>query len=111
LGPDIFISIAQDGRKDSFMNIYVGNLSYQLREEELREVFEKYGEVVSVNIVTDRYSGQSKGFAFVEMSGQEGAENAIKELDGALVGGRNLKVNKARPKSDNRSSSRRPRRF
>jgi RNA recognition motif-containing protein len=92
------------------MNIYVGNLSYQFREEELRQLFEKYGEVVSVNIITDKYSGQSKGFAFVEMSGQ-GAETAIKELDGALAGGRNIKVNKARPKTDSKPSSRRQRRY
>jgi RNA recognition motif-containing protein len=91
------------------MNIYVGNLSYQFGEEELRQLFEQYGEVVSVNIITDKYSGQSKGFAFVEISGQ-GAEDAIKALDGTLVGGRNIKVNKARPKSDSRPSSRRPRR-
>ena len=82
------------------MNIYVGNLAYRIREEELTNIFKKHGEVRSVNIIKDRYSGQSKGFGFVEMPSQSEAETAIKELDGSLLKGRNIKVNKARQRSD-----------
>jgi len=82
------------------MNIYVGNLSYRLTEDDLLNAFSKYGEVTSANIVTDKYSGQSKGFGFVEMPTEDQGEAAIKELDGALLDGRNIKVNKASPKGD-----------
>lgn len=82
------------------MNIYVGNLSYQLTEQELRSAFEQYGEVSSVKIVTDRYTGQSKGFAFVEMPVQADAEEAIKHLNDTELKGRNLKVNQARPRTE-----------
>jgi RNA recognition motif-containing protein len=82
------------------MNIYVGNLSYQLTEEELKGVFEEFGQVTSVNIIRDRYSGQSKGFGFIEMPEQTEAETAIEKLDGTLVKGRNIRVNKARERED-----------
>ncbi len=94
------------------MNIYVGNLNYNLSEEELNEVFSEYGEVVSVKIVKDRETGRAKGFGFVEMANEDEGEKAVEELDGAEVKGRNMKVNKARPKperperSDRRNFSR-----
>jgi RNA recognition motif-containing protein len=91
------------------MDIYVGNLSYQFTDDELRAMFEEYGEVTSAKIVKDRFSGQSKGFGFVEMTVQADAENAIKKLDSFALKGRNLKVNQARPRDDNRA--RRPKRF
>lgn len=82
------------------MNIYVGNLSYQTTEDELREAFGAHGEVTSVAIITDRFSGQSKGFGFVEMSDDEGAKTAIGALDGTDVSGRQIKVNEARPRAE-----------
>ena len=82
------------------MNIYVGNLSYGVTEDELREMFSKFGEVTSVNLISDKYSGQSKGFGFVEMAVQSEAEAAIKALGGNSVKGRNLRVNEARPRSE-----------
>lgn len=91
------------------MNIYVGNLPYQLSEDELRKTFEAYGEVTSAKIVTDRYTGQSKGFGFVEMPVQAEAEEAIKQLDGSSFNGRNIRVNQARPK--NERPQRKPKRF
>lgn len=82
------------------MNIYVGNLSYSTSEDELKEIFAQHGEVSSVKIITDKFSGQSKGFAFVEMPNQSEAEAAIKTVDGSSVGGRNLRVNEARPRTE-----------
>ncbi len=90
------------------MNIYVGNLSYGLTEDELRDVFAEFGEVSSASIITDKYSGRSKGFGFVEMPTQAEAEEAIRTLDGKSVKGRNLKVNQARPREER--PQRRPRR-
>ncbi len=81
------------------MNIYVGNLSYNLTEDDLKGMFAEFGEVSSVNIITDKFSGQSKGFAFVEMPKQAEAEEAIKALNESSVQGRNIKVNQARPRS------------
>jgi RNA recognition motif-containing protein len=83
------------------MNIYVGNLSYQLSSEELRQAFEQFGEVSSANVVMDKLSGRSKGFGFVEMPDRASAEEAIKQLDGAALKGRNIRVNEARPRTDN----------
>ncbi|MBN1655650.1 MAG: RNA-binding protein [Deltaproteobacteria bacterium] len=92
------------------MNIYVGNLPYAITEDELREVFGEFGEVSSVSIITDKYSGRSKGFGFVEMPTQAEAENAIRSLDGKSVKGRNLKVNQARPREERpQRRQRRPR--
>ena len=82
------------------MNIYVGNLSYNVTEDELKNVFAQYGEVSSAKIITDKYSGRSKGFGFVEMPVQGEAEEAITSLNDKEVKGRNIKVNKARPKED-----------
>lgn len=80
--------------------IYVGNLSYKTREDDLRELFEKYGEVTSVKIVEDRVTGRSKGFGFVEMQDRDEGEKAIEALDGSEVEGRNIRVNVARPRRD-----------
>ncbi len=79
-------------------NIYVGNLPYQISEEELRATFAGYGDVASAKIIMDRVSGQSKGFGFVEMADDGHAAEAIKNLDGSEVGGRNLRVSEARPR-------------
>jgi RNA recognition motif-containing protein len=89
------------------MNIYVGNLPHSVTDEELRELFREYGEVSQANIITDRYSGQSRGFGFVEMPQQADAEEAIKAMNGSELKGRNLKVNQARPR--NERPQRRPR--
>lgn len=80
------------------MNIYVGNLPYSATEEQLRNMFGQYGEVVSASIIKDRDTGRSKGFGFVEMSNDAAAEEAIQALNEADMNGRNLKVNQARPK-------------
>jgi len=82
------------------MNIYVGNLSYNVTEEELRDIFSEHGEVSSANIITDKYSGQSKGFGFVEMPTQSEAEAAIKTLNESSLKGRDIKVNQARPRNE-----------
>ena len=82
------------------MNIYVGNLSFDTTEEHLRQAFEGYGEVTNVNIITDRESGRSRGFGFVEMSSQEEAQAAMAGLNGQELNGRTLNVNEARPRTD-----------
>ena len=79
------------------MNIYVGNLDYGLQENDLEEVFSEYGEVSSVKIIKDKFTGRAKGFGFVEMPNDTEAKTAIEELDGAEVNGRNMRVNEARP--------------
>lgn len=79
--------------------IYVGNLSYSTTEGELTNLFEQIGQVDSVNVITDRDTGRSKGFAFVEMSGED-AEKAIGQLNGTEVNGRTLTVNEARPREE-----------
>ena len=78
------------------MNIYVGNLNYNLSEDELKEVFEKFGEVSSSKIISDKYSGRSKGFGFIEMANDAEAQEAIENLNGTDLGGRSLRVNQAR---------------
>jgi RNA recognition motif-containing protein len=80
--------------------IYAGNLSYQMSEDSLLELFRQHGEVNSAKIIRDRYTGRSRGFGFVEMLHEGEAENAIKELDGAEVQGRAIKVNYARPRKE-----------
>ncbi len=82
------------------MNIYVGNLSYGTTESELQEIFSAFGTVTSANVITDKYSGRSKGFGFIEMEDKAAGDAAIKDLDGKDVGGRNLKVNEARPREE-----------
>ncbi|MES9869065.1 MAG: RNA-binding protein [Sedimenticola sp.] len=82
------------------MNIYVGNLSYRMTDDELRDAFAEFGSVDSAKIIMDRDTGRSKGFGFVEMPNQSEAEAAVKALNDAEVGGRNLRVNEARPRED-----------
>ncbi len=82
------------------MNIYVGNLSYGVSDDNLREVFEAYGEVSSAKVITDKYSGRSKGFGFVEMDDDAQAQAAIDQLDGAEIDGRAVRVNEARPREE-----------
>jgi RNA recognition motif-containing protein len=82
------------------MNIYVGNLDFNLNEDELQQIFAEYGEVVSVKIVKDRETGRAKGFGFVEMADDSDAKTAIEELEGAEVKGRNIRVNEARPRPE-----------
>ena len=77
------------------MNIYVGQLSYNVTEEELREMFLQYGEVSSLNLIRDRYSGQSKGFCFIEMPNNAEADQAIKGLNKSMYKGREIMVNQA----------------
>ena len=84
-------------------NIYVGNLSFKTTQDELRDLFAQFGEVSSVNVITDRLTGQSKGFAFVEID-DAGAQPAIDKLNQTDLGGRTITVNEARPREDNRSS-------
>jgi RNA recognition motif-containing protein len=81
------------------MNIYVGNLSFDVTEQDLRETFEAFGEVTSVKIITDKHSGQSKGFGFVEMPKKGEGDSAISSLKDNDLKGRNLNVNEARPRS------------
>lgn len=81
-------------------NLYVGNLPHSTTETELRNLFTAYGEVEKVSIVTDRETGRARGFAFVEMTNAGEAEKAIAALDGSDLGGRTLKINEAKPKTD-----------
>jgi cold-inducible RNA-binding protein len=90
-------------------NIYVGNLSFGSTEQTIRSLFEPYGTVERVNIVTDRETGQPKGFAFVEMPNDAEAEKAMAAVNGKDVGGRTLAVNEARPKTAGGSRSSGPR--
>lgn len=83
------------------MNIYVGNLPQTATEDDLREAFEEFGQVSSVKIITDKYTGESRGFGFIEMPNFAEANSAIAKLDGKDLKGRNIKVNKARPRRDN----------
>jgi len=81
-------------------NIFVGNLSFNTNEEELRQLFEPHGQVDRVSIMTDRDTGRSRGFGFVEMASNEDGEKAITALNGSQVGGRTINVNEARPKTE-----------
>ena len=82
------------------MNIYVGNLNYEVNENDLVEVFESYGTVNSSKIITDKYNGRSKGFGFVTMENEEEANTAIKELNGASSEERDMVVNEAKPRKE-----------
>lgn len=81
-------------------NIFVGNLSFNTSEDELRKAFEAYGQVDRVSILTDRDTGRSRGFGFVEMANAEEGEKAIAGLNGSQLGGRTINVNEARPKAE-----------
>ena len=82
------------------MNIYVSNLSFNVQDEDLREFFTEYGEVSSAKVITDKFTGKSRGFGFVEMPDNEAAQKAIAELDNGIVEGRTIKVMEAKPKGD-----------
>ena len=84
----------------SHKNLYVGNWSHDLDDNDLKEAFQPYGEVVSAQLITDRDTGRSKGFGFVEMGDEDQAQAAIDALNGTEVGGRALTVNEARPQKD-----------
>ena len=85
------------------MNIYVSNLGFNVRDEELKGLFKDFGTVSSAKVITDKLSNQSRGFGFVEMSDENAAQKAVKELNGIMVDGRSIKVSEARPK-ENRSN-------
>jgi len=82
------------------VNIYVGNLSREVAEDELRQAFEAFGQVTSVNVIKDRYSGESRGFGFVEMATKSEAQAAINGLNGTSLGERTLSVSEARPRDE-----------
>ncbi len=84
------------------MKIYVGNLSYEVTEEDLRQEFVAFGEVTSVSVITDKYSGRPKGFGFIEMASKSEAEAAITGLNGKTLKERTIVVNEARPRTDSR---------
>jgi len=84
------------------MNIYVGNLSNEVTEEDLKQAFEDFGQVASVNIIKDRYSGESRGFGFVEMPAKAESQSAIEGLNGKELKGQMLKVSEARARSEGR---------
>jgi len=90
------------------MNIYVSNLSFAVQDEDLRGFFAEYGEVTSAKVIMDKFTNRSRGFGFVEMSDKAAAQQAIKELDGATVDGRQIKVNEARPREDRGGAGKRP---
>jgi RNA recognition motif-containing protein len=83
------------------MNIYVGNLDFKVEEQDLQEVFEEYGSVSSTKIITDKFTGRSKGFGFVEMDDSDSANKAISELNGSQLEDRDMVVNEARPRKSN----------
>ncbi|MBK8636821.1 MAG: RNA-binding protein [Chromatiaceae bacterium] len=82
------------------MNIYVGNLPYSATDADLREAFAHYGDVSNVQLISDKFTGESKGFGFVEMDNNSQADAAIKGLNGTAIKGRNITVNQAKPRSD-----------
>ena len=84
------------------MNIFVGNLAFNTTDQDLRQLFEPYGVVDTINIITDRYTGQSRGFGFVEMADTRAAQSAIQGLQGKVLGGRTLNVNEAKPREPRR---------
>lgn len=86
------------------MNIYVSNLSFNVKDEDLRGYFASYGEVSSATVITDRETGRSKGFGFIEMPDETAARKAISELEQSTVDGRQIKVSEARPKTERNSS-------
>ena len=89
---------------ENVMKLYVGNLSFSMGESALRDLFSTHGTVTDVHIVTDRMSGQSRGFAFVSMGNRNEGQAAINALEGHVIDGRNLAVSEARPKNDDRAS-------
>lgn len=92
------------------MNIYIGNISRESSENEIKALFEEYGKVESINLIRDNYTKLLKGFGFIEMPDNDSAENAIKNLDGQMFNGRPLTVNVAKPKKEDKGGNK-PRRF
>ena len=90
------------------MNIYVSNLSFSVQDEDLKEFFAEYGEVTSANVITDKFTGKSRGFGFVEMTDDEAAKKAVAELAQATVDGRSIRVMEAKPKEEKASGGGRP---
>jgi RNA recognition motif-containing protein len=88
------------------MNIYVGNLSHQVTEDDLRKAFEAFGQVESANIIKDKFSGESRGFGFVQMPSKQQAHEAIEQMNGTDLMGRSINVNEARPRPAGRQSGR-----
>ncbi len=88
------------------MNMYIGNLAFTVTEDDLQELFSEYGQIESINIVTDRFTRQSKGFGFIDMPNNSEADKAIKALNGTELKGRNIKVNQAEARRSKRSSKR-----
>ena len=86
--------------KESRMNIYVGNLSNEINEDDLRQAFEAFGQVASVNVIKDKFTGEPRGFAFVEMPAKAEAQSAIEDLNGKELKGRSLSINEARPRPE-----------
>ncbi len=86
------------------MNIYIGNLSQQVTEDDLRAAFESFGQVTSINIIKDRFTSESKGFGFIEMPTKQEATSAMEKLNGTELKGKTITVNEAKPRSDNRRS-------
>lgn len=82
------------------MNIYVSNLSFNVQDDDLKDYFQDYGEVTSAKVITDKFTNRSRGFGFVEMSDDEAAQKAIKELNGAMVDGRSMSVTVAKPREE-----------
>ena len=89
------------------MNMYIGNLAYDVTENDLKNAFSEFGEVASVKIITDKFSGRPKGFGFVEMPDNSEADQAIKALNGKILNGRSIKVNQAEPRGKRPRSRRR----
>lgn len=89
-------------KKESKMNIYIGNLSHDVTDEDLRDAFESFGRISSAHVIKDKFSGDSRGFGFVEMPDKIEAQNAISSLNDKELKGRQMKVNEARPRSEGR---------
>ena len=102
----MFALVRKNRKEGTLKNIFVGNLSFNTSEDELRQIFETYGQVERVSILTDRETGRSRGFGFVEMANAEEGEKAIAGLNGSQFGGRTINVNEARPKADRPSGGR-----
>jgi cold-inducible RNA-binding protein len=102
----VFALVRKNRKEGTLKNIFVGNLSFNTSEDELRQIFETYGQVERVSILTDRETGRSRGFGFVEMANAEEGEKAIAGLNGSQFGGRTINVNEARPKADRPSGGR-----
>lgn len=95
------------GRKEFRMNIFVGNLSQAITEDDLRQAFEAFGEVASINVIKDRVSGRPRGFGFIEMPAKAEAQSAINGLNGSELKGQRINVNEARPRDEGRRGGRR----